>query len=114
MDRVDPKGGQILICGEPAHAPRNNMRRSAVRNAIRVGVNRDTVKKLSGHLTDHVFSAYNVQALNDMSIAAEKIEQGAAYIRATATKTQLREKRPPSRAGCSNENAGLSFSCRIF
>jgi len=24
MERVDPKGGQILMRGEPAHAPRNS------------------------------------------------------------------------------------------
>ena len=63
------------------------MRRSAVRNAIRRGVDRDTVKKMSGHLTDDVFSAYNIQAVDDLRDAAEKIEQGAAQLRATATKT---------------------------
>jgi integrase len=65
----------------------HDMRRSAVRNAIRRGVDRDTVKKMSGHLTDHVFSAYNIQAVDDLRDAAEKIEQGAAQLRATATKT---------------------------
>ena len=40
----------------------HDMRRSAVRNAIRRGVDRDTVKKMSGHLTDDVFSRYNIQA----------------------------------------------------
>jgi hypothetical protein len=63
------------------------MRRSAVRHAIRRGVDRDTAKKMSGHLTDDVFSRYNIQAVDDLRGAAEKIEQGAAHIRATATKT---------------------------
>jgi integrase len=65
----------------------HDMRRSAVRNAIRRGVDRDTAKKMSGHLTDDVFSRYNIQAVDDLRDAAEKIEQGAAQIRATATKT---------------------------
>ena len=65
----------------------HDMRRSAVRNAIRRGVDRDTVKVMSGHLTDDVFSRYNIQAVDDLQDAAEKIEQGAARIRATATKT---------------------------
>jgi len=65
----------------------HDMRRSAVRNAIRRGVDRDTVKKMSGHLTDFVFSQYNIQAVDDLRDAAEKIEQGAAELRATATKT---------------------------
>lgn len=76
----------------------HDMRRSAVRNAIRRGVDRDTVKKMSGHLTDHVFSAYNIQALNDLLIAAEKIEQGAAQLRATVTKTAT-EREAPTESG---------------
>jgi len=65
----------------------HDMRRSAVRNALRRRVDRDTVKKMSGHLTDDVFSRYNIQAVDDLRDAAAKIEQGAALIRATATKT---------------------------
>jgi hypothetical protein len=42
---------------------------------------------MSGHLTDDVFSRYNIQAVDDLRDAAEKMEQGAAHIRATATKT---------------------------
>ncbi len=76
----------------------HDLRRSAVRNAIRRGIGRDTVKKMSGHLTDHVFSAYNIQAMDDLRLAAEKIEQGAAHIRATATKTAT-EREAPSESG---------------
>jgi len=56
----------------------HDMRRSAIRNAIRRGVDRDTVKQLSGHLTDYVFSAYNIQATDDLRDAARKIEDGAS------------------------------------
>ncbi len=52
----------------------HDMRRSAVRNAIRRHVDRDTVKKMSGHLTDDVFSRYNIQATDDMRNAARLIE----------------------------------------
>jgi integrase len=76
----------------------HDMRRSAVRNAIRRGVDRDTVKQMSGHLTDDVFSRYNIQATDDLRIAAEKIEQGADQIRATATKTAT-EGEAPTEAG---------------
>lgn len=65
----------------------HDMRRSAIRNALRRGVDRDTVMKMSGHLTDEVFSRYNIQAVDDLRDAAEKIERGAALIRATTTKT---------------------------
>lgn len=73
----------------------HDMRRSAVRNAIRRGVDRDTVKKMSGHLTDDVFSRYNIQAVDDLEDAAQKIEQGAARIRATATETATEREAPP-------------------
>jgi integrase len=71
-------------------APRklHDMRRSAVRNAIRRGVDRDTVKVMSGHLTDDVFSRYNIQAVDDLRDAAEKIEAGAASLRAAQTDTK--------------------------
>ncbi len=52
----------------------HDMRRGAVRNAIRRHVDRDTVKKMSGHLTDDVFSRYNIQATDDMRNAARLIE----------------------------------------
>ena len=72
----------------------HDMRRSAVRNAIRRGVDRDTVKKMSGHLTDDVFSRYNIQAVDDLEDAARRIEEGATRMRATDTKTDIPEKAP--------------------
>jgi integrase len=71
-------------------APRklHDMRRSAVRNAIRRGIDRDLVKKLSGHLTDDVFSRYNIIAVDDLRDAAKKIEEGAAILRAAQTDTE--------------------------
>ncbi len=72
----------------------HDMRRSAVRNAIRRGVDRDTVKKMSGHLTDDVFSRYNIQAVDDLKDAAQKIEEGAARTRETDTKTDISENAP--------------------
>jgi hypothetical protein len=66
------------------------MRRSAIRNAIRRGVDRDTVKKMSGHLTDDVFSRYNIVVVDDLRDAARKIEAGAKV--ATDTKTDISQK----------------------
>jgi integrase len=62
----------------------HDMRRSAIRNAIRRGVDRDTAKQMSGHLTDDVFSRYNIQAVDDLREAARKIEDGAARVTAAA------------------------------
>lgn len=76
----------------------HDMRRSASRNAIRRGVDRDTVKKMSGHLTDYVFSAYNIQAVDDLRDAARKIEDGAVRTKPqTDTKTDIRPERAESR-----------------
>lgn len=76
----------------------HDMRRSAVRNAIRRGVDRDTAKKMSGHLTDFVFGHYNIQAVDDLEDAAQKIEAGADRARASATKSatesQSADERP--------------------
>ena len=74
----------------------HDMRRSAIRNAIRRGVDRDTVKKMSGHLTDYVFSAYNIQAVDDLRDAARKIEDGAVSAAGqTDTKTDISETARP-------------------
>lgn len=68
----------------------HDLRRSAIRNAIRRGVDRDTAKRMSGHITDNVFSRYNIQVLDDMRDAAQKIEAGAA--RATAAAAAASQK----------------------
>jgi hypothetical protein len=40
------------------------------------------VMKMSGHLTQSVFSRYNIQAIDDLREAARKIEEGAASAKA--------------------------------
>jgi hypothetical protein len=45
---------------------------------------------MSGHITDNVFSRYNIQVLDDMRDAAQKIEAGAA--RATAAAAAASQK----------------------
>ena len=49
---------------------------------------------MSGHLTDDVFSRYNIQAVDDLKDAAQKIEEGAARTRETDTKTDISENVP--------------------
>jgi integrase len=52
----------------------HDFRRSAARNLIRAGVNRDVAKRITGHKTDSMFSRYNIVAENDLTEAAEKLE----------------------------------------
>jgi integrase len=86
---IDFRGAWKRMFADAGVEPRklHDMRRSAVRNAIRRGVDRDTVKVMSGHLTDDVFSRYNIQAVDDLEDAAAKIEEGADRARASATKS---------------------------
>ncbi len=51
----------------------HDMRRSFCRNGIRCGIDRDTVKKLSGHRSDAVFARYNIQDERDLIEAAKKL-----------------------------------------
>jgi integrase len=52
----------------------HDFRRSAVRNMIRGGVSQDVAKKISGHVTDEVFSRYNITDMSDLKDASRKIQ----------------------------------------
>jgi len=53
----------------------HDMRRSFCRNAIRAGVDRDTVMALSGHRTHAVFTRYNIQDEDDLADAGRKLSK---------------------------------------
>jgi hypothetical protein len=52
----------------------HDFRRSAVRNMMDAGINRDVAKKISGHKTDSIFSRYNIVDANDFADATQKLE----------------------------------------
>ena len=77
----------------------HDMRRSAARNMIRAGIDRDTVRKIGGWKTESVFSRYNIQDNSDLAVAAKKIENRAAAIRRRARTTDKKTDNrgvPPS------------------
>jgi hypothetical protein len=71
---------------------------SARRGTLLSPSRRDTAKKMSGHLTDDVFSRYNIVAVDDLRDAAEKIEQSATQMRASATKSAVEGEEPAAAA----------------
>ena len=53
----------------------HDLRRSAVRNLIRAGVDRGTAMSISGHKTEHVFERYNITSTEDRKAALLRVTQ---------------------------------------
>jgi integrase len=71
----------------------HDLRRTAVRNMTRIhGIDRATAKKISGHLTDSMFSLYDIIDEDDIKAAKRKVD---------ATRTA------PFKDGCIDGNAAV-------
>lgn len=74
--RGKPLGDRLLDCfkeacvaaGEPVRYI-HDMRRSAVRNLVRAGVDKTVAKKITRHRSDTVFTAYNITSIEDQERA---------------------------------------------
>jgi integrase len=52
----------------------HDLRRSAVRNMMKAGVQQAVAMRLSGHTTDHIFQRYNIIAEDQLHEAMERVE----------------------------------------
>jgi integrase len=55
----------------------HDLRRSAVRNLVRAGVQRKVAQQITGHKTDSVFQRYNILDEEDLIDAARKLQDAA-------------------------------------
>jgi integrase len=65
---------QLTVAAGVPNLLLHDFRRSAARNLLRAGVNRDVARRITGHKTDSMFSRYNIVAENDLAEAAQKLE----------------------------------------
>jgi len=63
----------------------HDLRRSAVRNLIRAGVDRTVAKRFSGHATDSMFERFNVMDETDLRAAVAKVSAYVESLPATDT-----------------------------
>ena len=72
--KMDPKDDGDFVWYKYRGLHIHDLRRSAIRNLRKAGVNESVIMKISGHRTAEVFRRYNIVSADDVSSAMRTLE----------------------------------------
>jgi len=91
--KMDPKDESGFVWYKYRGLHIHDLRRSAVRNLRKVGVNESVIMKISGHRTAEVFRRYNIVSTDDVSNAMRTLELAGLSSDRSVTVSQKSQRR---------------------
>jgi integrase len=80
LDFMKARKAALKAAHLPAELLPYDLRRSAIRNLVRAGVDATVVKRISGHRTDQTFARYNIMSVDDVRDAIRRREAYEAQL----------------------------------
>jgi integrase len=96
---ADFRGAWNTACGTAGLTGRifHDLRRSAVRNLVRAGVQETVAMRISGHKTTSVFQRYNIVSEQDLTDAVRKLQKFQENAEPACLPAQTSPSVPPAR-----------------